>query len=64
MFSFSHGQEHEDPFSRGANPKRIREQASTGIIMVVITARIIQPSTTNQQSSFQSGPAIAFQVDC
>jgi len=67
-FCSGHKQEHECPPSRGATPKKIREQAarqaSTSIVTAMITARIIQPSAINQQSSFQSGLAISFQVDC
>jgi hypothetical protein len=65
---FSHKHEHEHPPSSGATPTKVCEQAtrqaSMGISTVMITARIIQPSTMNQQSSFQSGLAISFQVDC
>jgi len=67
-FCSGHKQVHECPASRGAISKKIREQAarqtSMGIITAMITARIIQPSAINQQSSFQSGLAISFQVDC
>jgi hypothetical protein len=59
-FAFSSNHEQEHPPLRNVTAR----QASMGISTMMITARINQPSTTNHQSSFQSGLAISLQVDC